>query len=128
MPHLTLEYTSNLPPEVASRKLFGRLHRILADVGGIDIRNCKSRAIELRNFLVGDAAGDEGYVHLDVRFLEGRPREVKVEIGRRILEALRDAYEASERAIQVTVEVGDIAKDFYFKYPEGTIGRGPGAA
>lgn len=125
MPHLKLEYTSNLPREIASEELFGRLHRILADVGGIDIRNCKSRAIELHNFFVGDGASDEGYVHLDVRFLEGRRPELKTELGRRILEALRDAYDTGERAIQVTVEVGDIARAYYFKHPERTLGRRP---
>jgi 5-carboxymethyl-2-hydroxymuconate isomerase len=115
MPHLTLEYTSNLPRDIAAQELFGRLHRILADVGGIDIRNCKSRAVGRDAFLVGDGRDEAGYVHLDVRILEGRTPAVKQEVGRQILHALRDAYRADASEMQVTVEIRDMPKDHYFK-------------
>jgi 5-carboxymethyl-2-hydroxymuconate isomerase len=119
MPHVTLEYTSNLPAAVAGTELLGRLHLVLAGVGGIDIGNCKGRAVRLDTFLVGDDAGDPGvaaYVHLDVRILEGRPGEVKAELGRRLLDTLRDAYDAAHRGTQITVEIRDMARDLYFKH------------
>lgn len=116
MPHLTLEYTADLPPEIASRELFGRLHHILADVGGIDIGNCKSRAVGRDVFLTGDGAGEEAYVHLEVRVLEGRAPEARTAMGQGLLEAVRDAYAAVGRPVQVTVELREMATDRYFKH------------
>jgi 5-carboxymethyl-2-hydroxymuconate isomerase len=115
MPHLTLEYTSNLPRQVAGPELFGRLHRILADVGGIEIRNCKSRALGYDAFLVGDAGDEKAYVHLDVRILEGRSADVRREVGRQILQTLREAYDADASSLQVTVEIRDMPRELYFK-------------
>jgi 5-carboxymethyl-2-hydroxymuconate isomerase len=115
MPHLTLEYTSNLPRAVAGPELFGRLHGILADVGGIEMRNCKSRALGYDTFLVGDGGDEVAYVHLDVRILEGRAADVRREVGRQILETLRAAYDADTRSMQVTVEIRDMSRELYFK-------------
>jgi 5-carboxymethyl-2-hydroxymuconate isomerase len=116
MPHLTLEYTADLPPDIASRELFGRLHNVLADAGGIDIANCKSRAVGRDVFLAGDGTGDESYVHLDVRILEGRAPEAKAAMGQGVLDAVRDAYAGAGRPVQVTVEVREMAKASYFKH------------
>jgi len=121
MPHLTLEYSSDLPAEVASEALLLELHGIIAREGGIPIANCKSRAVELRRFAVGDGSGDEGFVHLDVAYLEGRGDDVRRRIGEALLEELVAAYEGSERALQITVELRDIRSNGYFKHPAGTI-------
>lgn len=122
MPHLILEHTANLPDPVASGALFRRLHEILADVGGIDIGNCKSRAVRREDFLIGNGQTDEGFVHLDVRFLEGRPEALKQELGGRLLEALREAYAGARRPLQITVEIGDIPRALYFKHSVGPPG------
>jgi 5-carboxymethyl-2-hydroxymuconate isomerase len=116
MPHLTLEYTADLLPDIASRELFGRLHHILADAGGIDIANCKSRAFGLDVFLAGDGTGDQSYVHLDVRILEGRAPDAKAAMGQGLLDAVRHAYAVAGRPVQVTVEVRDMAQACYFKH------------
>ncbi len=115
MPHLTLEYTADLPRGVVSRQLFARLHHIVVEVTGADIENCKSRSIEHGNFLVGESSDGAGFVHLEVRILEGRTRDVKTELGRRLLGALRDTCDSAGWDAQVTVEVRDISRDHYFK-------------
>jgi 5-carboxymethyl-2-hydroxymuconate isomerase len=122
MPHLTLEYPANLRSNFKFDELFSRLHNVLAEVGGIAKGNCKSRAIERDRFFVGE--GDNaGFVHLDVRFLEGRTPELKQEIGLSILAILREYYatESEVGAPQVTVEIHDIERAAYFKFPEGTL-------
>jgi 5-carboxymethyl-2-hydroxymuconate isomerase len=114
MPHLRLEHTPNVRARVAPHDLFGRLHRILAEVAAADVRNCKSRAVELAPFLVGESH-DDGFVHLDVRILAGRTQPVKAELGRRLLEAVGEAYGSGAGSVQVTVEIHDIPRDHYFK-------------
>ncbi|HSG80865.1 MAG TPA: 5-carboxymethyl-2-hydroxymuconate isomerase [Gemmatimonadota bacterium] len=119
MPHLTLEYTANLRPDDELDPLFARLHRVLAEVGGVEIGNCKSRAVERDRFFVGEGGAAAGFAHLEVRFLEGRSDELKGEIGRALLEVLRETFavEQEAQALQISVEICDIRRATYFKFP-----------
>jgi 5-carboxymethyl-2-hydroxymuconate isomerase len=120
MPHLILEYSDNLPRDVAGPDLFRRLHRVLAEAGGIDIGNCKSRSVELDRFLVGDAPEPGSFAHLGVAILEGRPAALKAELGRLLLETVAEAYRAAGARAEVTVEIRDMPRDQYFKASPGT--------
>jgi 5-carboxymethyl-2-hydroxymuconate isomerase len=123
MPHLTLEYSANLDPPAEFAPLFLRLHGLLARTGGIRRENCKSRAYACRDFLVGEGRPSDAFVHLDIRFLEGRSDEVKQAIGAAALDMLVDAFSdaAARGVLQATVEVRDIARASYFKFPPGTL-------
>jgi 5-carboxymethyl-2-hydroxymuconate isomerase len=121
MPQITLEYSANLPGAIASEELLLALHRILRDVGGLRIGNCKSRVVPAARFLVGEGEAGGAFVHLDVRFLEGRSPEVRRTVGEALLAALREAYGACGDGLQITVEIGDIPRAAYFKHPPGTF-------
>jgi 5-carboxymethyl-2-hydroxymuconate isomerase len=124
MPHLTIEYTRNLRPTFEFADLFARLHAVLSEVGGIKQENCKSRAARLNEFFVGDGAADAGFVHLDVRFLGGRSNDVKQEIGNRMLAILQECFRGEgpdTDGAQLTVEIRDIERTAYFKYPAGSL-------
>jgi 5-carboxymethyl-2-hydroxymuconate isomerase len=107
-------------------ELFARIHAVLADVGAIKKANCKSRALELDRFYVGDGTGTAGFIHLDVRFLEGRTETVKHEIGTRLVAILQDCYPSPPNSaeLQITVEIRDIQRSTYFKIPAGTLEYG----
>ncbi len=121
MPHLTLEYTDNLHVDVDFGGLFARIHKVLAEDGGIRIGNCKSRAVQLDSYRVGDGE-PVAFVHADLRFLEGRSQDVKTQLGARILEILNEAFGSrASSEVQITVEIRDIARNGYFKIPPGTL-------
>jgi 5-carboxymethyl-2-hydroxymuconate isomerase len=123
MPHLTLEYTANVAPATDLRRLFSRLHHVLAGVGGISIANFKSRAIRLDDYHVGDGSAENAFVHLEIRLLEGRAAELKRDIGRQSLRLLHEHFApaAEALALQITVDFRDIAPQTYLKLPEGTL-------
>lgn len=123
MPHMTLQYTANVTQEMDFPALFLDLHRVVSDVAGIRIGNCKSRAVRLEHFCVGQGDPTGGFVHLDVRFLEGRTLEVKGALGRALLKTLEVAYGPSidQHDLQITVEIQDIQRGAYFKFPSGTL-------
>jgi len=123
MPHLRLEYSTNLDAAVASPALLLDLHRTLEQVAGIAIGNCKSRAVPIPRFVVADGGPDGAFVHLDVRFLEGRPLEVRRALGEALLTRLVDAYGADRTGLQVTVEITESPRATYFKHPPGTLGE-----
>jgi 5-carboxymethyl-2-hydroxymuconate isomerase len=128
MPHLTLEYTANLQHRAPSRDLLLSIHRALEAIGGIKIENCKSRWYEVENWVTGGGEGPSAFVHLDLRFLEGRPEETKGAIGRAALELLKTHFGPGQQGLdlQITVEVRDIRGAAYFKEPSGTLRPPPG--
>ena len=123
MPHLVLEYSANVdcPPDLPV--LFGQLHDVLEESGGIRRENCKSRARVADPFLVGSGGESGAFVHLDIRFLEGRSAEVKQAIGQLSLDLLLAWFRrsADRLDLQITVEIQDIRRSSYFKYPAGTL-------
>jgi len=123
MPHLTLEYTDKVTQEVDFCHLFSGLHGILADLAGIRVDNCKSRCVQLDTYQVGLGEGHQAFVHLTIRILDGRPLEVRQEIGRQCMRLLEGTYGPSmgELELQITVEVAEVQPATYFKIPEGTL-------
>ncbi len=123
MPHLTLEYTSNIQQAVSAKDVFAQLHRVLADVGGVKIGHCKSRLRVLDDFYIAEGEQGGAFVHLDLRLLAGRDLALKQRIGNESLQVLRQYFAPGSDALslQITVSVIDIERETYFKIPEGTI-------
>lgn len=123
MPHLTLEYSANVKIQSDFSDLFRKLHRILSETGGIKLENCKSRAYAAENYYIGSGSNRNGFVHLDVRFLEGRSADLKTRIANEMENTLVEWFQASNSSLdlQVTIELQDIVRSFYFKHPKGTL-------
>ncbi len=123
MPHLTLYYTANLPAQTSFEPLLAQFHSILANVGGVKIGNCKSKALRIEEFFVADGTQNQAFVHLDLRLLEGRSPELKQDIGKHCLAAIKEAFSelVEHNQIQITVEIRDIARHSYFKIPADSI-------
>jgi len=117
MPHLTLEYTANIGEELLSPELFSHLHAVLAELAGIELSGCKSRAVRLERFLVGDGTARVAFAHLDVRIFAGRPSELRTALARRCLAVLEEylAPAACDLDLQLTVEVRDMEREAYAK-------------
>lgn len=123
MPQITLQYTSNIQPLPEFYQLFSAVHKTINAIAGIKIENCKSRSIQLDNFYIGDGSGNKGFLHLEVKILEGRTSDVKSKLGKSLLQILKNESKESIKLLdlQITVEIIDIQKSCYYKYPEGTL-------
>jgi 5-carboxymethyl-2-hydroxymuconate isomerase len=120
MPHLILEYTENVGQDVLFRELLAQLHQVLADTAGIQIENCKSRALRRDVACIGRGEPQGAFVHLEVRLLAGRSPELKQTIGRQYLDILQGTFGPSpaELRLQITVEIVDMEPGAYFKVPQ----------
>ena len=118
MPHLTLNYTDNISIKPDFDEVFTELHHTLRDLANIQIDNCKSKALAFDTYYIGNGNKDESFVHLEVKFLEGRNQELKNLIGDELLAKLKNRFlsDSSEQRIQITIELLDIKKPNYFKY------------
>ena len=123
MPNIVLEYSSNVSEAIDFADLFAAIQKIMHEVGSINLDNCKSRAVEMERFHIGDGHPSNAFVQLSVAFLAGRSSDTKQQIGNACLAQLKQFYEKSiaRLDLQITVEITDIQRDNYFKYPEGTF-------
>ncbi len=123
MPQITLEYTGNLDQPLDPPALLAEVHQVLAESGRVRLDNLKSRVVRLDHFRVGDGDTRHAFVHLEVRLLAGRTPAWKQAIGRDLLELLKAHFTPSlvQFDLQLAVEMQDIQRDNYFKYPAGTL-------
>ena len=123
MPHLTLEHSANVPLPTDPAHIMKAMHDVLHETGGVKIENCKSRIRVADPFFISTGEENGAFLHLDVRLLAGRTVVLKQAIGNGLLDLLKDEYEEIMRTrdLQITVEIRDIQRDEYFKYPEGTL-------
>ena len=90
MPHLTLEYTSNLDFDIQA--LLARLHEELVATGAVNLKGIKSRAIRHNDYRIADGNPDYAFVHVGLLIREGRPAEIQQEAARRVMEALKATF------------------------------------
>jgi len=116
MPQIKLEYSSNILSDVNYKNLFLEIHRNVAQIISCDIMNCKSRAIKVDNYFIGEGEQQNAMIHLDIAILDGRPDKVKIELGEKILSILETYFSDTDSlALQVTVDVKDLQRKLYFK-------------
>jgi len=124
MPHITLEYSTNLAdvPELAVA--FGALHAALAPVGPFAIDDFKSRAHPTAAYAVGDGTGTRAYAHLTVGVLDRRDADVQRQVADVALAWLEATFAGHLGGVDadLTVEVREMRAALYRKTrvrPEG---------
>ena len=115
MPHVTVEYTDNLPNFNASSFLV-ELNRVLAISKQFDEIDIKSRAVRLDTHLVGTAADARAFVYVKLAILKGRSSQMKRELSENLLFALKQVYEWPDGVhVQLCVEIQEIERESYTK-------------
>ena len=118
MPHISLQYHHLNDKTQDFRSFFHQLHSLLNQTAGVKTEDCKSRVIPVSDATVGTGPGDQDFVHLEIRLLEGRSAEVKQLIGDRVLELLKEKFGGAKNpSTQISVEIVDMARTGYFKFP-----------
>ena len=113
MPHVKLEYTENVQWKNPIQDIFPKLQTVLIQYARVKPENCKSRAMELKDYYCTSKSHSGGFIHLEISLLSGRTEEVKKNIGmecRQIIETFIDNI----AEIQVSVELRDMDQKSYF--------------
>jgi 5-carboxymethyl-2-hydroxymuconate isomerase len=115
MPHLTIEYTNNLP-EFDAQNALERFNALLADSGHFEELDIKSRAIEFNSFRIGTSNAPRAFVHVKLAILAGRTAEAKAKISQGLLEVLqRVSPWPSGVGVQLCVEIQESDRESYSK-------------
>jgi 5-carboxymethyl-2-hydroxymuconate isomerase len=119
MPHLTLEYSNNLPQFDADAALLAMNQTLLAS-GQFEEVDIKSRAIPMGSFLIGTSHTGRAFVHAKLALLSGRSVEIKQEISQNLLDTLQAVCDWPQALqVQLCVEVQEIERQSYAKMSIG---------
>ena len=114
MPHVTIEYTSNIIEANEIDSLFLPLHRLISDQLAANIENCKTKAYQINHFQM--AEGSAGFVMVELVLKKGRDEEIVRNAATNILKLLENFFHKSitEHNAVVTLEIKDLS-DLYYK-------------
>lgn len=117
MPHIRLEYSSNIEQNINFKSLFSELHLLIHQISGANIENCKSRVIKLDNYFIGNGMQKNAFVFVEILLLEGRSNEAKKTLGEAILETLNKNYTVAltQLDLKITVKITEMPRELYFK-------------
>ena len=113
MPHVKLEYTENVQWKIPIKDIFSKLQTVLIQYARVKPQNCKSRAMELKDFHCTGKSRPGGFIHLGISLLSGRTEEVKTNIGKECSRIIQSFIE-NIAEIQVSVELRDMDRNGYF--------------
>lgn len=115
MPHISVEYTRNLPGFDPSKAL-SKINLACLDSGLFDEADIKSRAVAIDCFAVGIERHERGFVHVRIALLAGRSGPERKALSDAVLAALRSSIKAiSGMQIQASVETVEIDRRSYAK-------------
>lgn len=113
MPHIIVEYSSDVADHVDMSGLLGGLHNGLADQG-IDKARIKTRGVALPYAIVGEQPAHGHMVHVTLLLLAGRDVAVKKQYGDALIDIARSGVRAALPNCSVTLEVRDMDPDTYY--------------
>jgi 5-carboxymethyl-2-hydroxymuconate isomerase len=115
MPHLTIEYSDNLPgfdPRVA----LTHVNQMLDASGLFQEIDIKSRIIACPVFQVGLADSGRGFIHARIAIMPGRTDQQKADLTQAVLHALRQQLPTlPELHVQISVELTELDASSYAK-------------
>jgi 5-carboxymethyl-2-hydroxymuconate isomerase len=91
MPHLIVEYSSNLEQVMDIPALLGVVHAAALATGVFPIGGLRTRAERREQYVIADGHADNGFVHVQARIGTGRTAEVRQKAAELIFAALKQA-------------------------------------
>lgn len=114
MPHILIEYSSNLKERFDIQSLVDRVHDAALETGVFPIGGTRTRAFGRDHYCIADGDPENAFVHVTVRIGTGREMATRQAVADRLFEetcdALADVYQTSPLAI--SFELLEIDPDF----------------
>lgn len=119
MPHVIVEYTSNIRAEADIPRLLKRINESLIAQGGVfPIGGIRSRAIELSDWVMADGAADYAFVHVTLKIAAGRDAATKKKACDDLFEAVKahfaDLY--ARRYLALSMELYEFDEGGTYKH------------
>jgi 5-carboxymethyl-2-hydroxymuconate isomerase len=90
MPHLIVEYSSNLDAGIDIRALIDAVHQAALETGVFPLGGVRTRAERRDVYKIADGHPDYGFIHVQARIGAGRPPEVRQKAAEHIFTRLKE--------------------------------------
>jgi len=114
MPHLIVEYSTNIEADVAPQQILDDFHAAALATGISEPVGVRTRLARREFYKLSDDGGDNAFMHITARLRRGRTAEQKKALLAALLEqankTLAPAFAA--RPLALTIEVHEIDPDF----------------
>lgn len=92
MPHIWIEYSANLRPQLNVRALMKTVQDAAVDDGSVfPLAGARTRAVCIEDYLIVDGHPDNTFVHVTLKIGHGRDDAVKKRAADRVFAALQEA-------------------------------------
>lgn len=110
MPHIVVEYSSNLRERIVPESLVECVHQAALRTGVFPIGGTRTRASERSCYRVADGHPDNGFVHVVLRIAHGRDLDTRRRVGEHVFGAVCNYLGALfERApLGISLEIQEI--------------------
>ena len=110
MPHLIVEYSANLEPDLNIKSLIQALHECAVSMEALQTGGIRVRAARRDQFMVGDGDPSNGFVNIVLRIAKGRPIELQKEIGQTLFAVLTEHVQKiyDRRPMSLSFEIQEI--------------------
>ncbi|MFN8061037.1 MAG: 5-carboxymethyl-2-hydroxymuconate Delta-isomerase [Vicinamibacterales bacterium] len=110
MPHLIIEYSSNLRPVLDVSRLVQRLHEAAIRTGIFPLGGVRTRAVAREHYRVADGHPDNAFVHAVLRVGSGRDLETRQRVGQQVFADLCGALAtiSDTQPLAISFEVEEI--------------------
>jgi len=119
MPHIIIETSKNILAKEAL-KIGQEIQQIMAKIveGNFDPDQCKIRAINYENYVVGLEENDENFIHISIKILAGRAVEVRQKLASQSFEFVNNFYKnlkLPQKRCDISVDIIEMDRDTYQK-------------
>ena len=110
MPHLIVEYSANLEPDLNIKSLIQALHECAVSMEALPTGGIRVRAARRDEFMVGDGDPSNGFVNIVLRIAKGRSIELRKEIGQTLFAVLTENVQEiyDRRPMSLSFEIQEI--------------------
>jgi 5-carboxymethyl-2-hydroxymuconate isomerase len=110
MPHLMIDYSANVEPDVDIGGLCNTLRDVAASIDAFPLAGVKVRAVRVDHYAIADGNPEHGFIDISVRIREGRDMETKQNAAQKIFEAANEfvADFMQRRSLALSLELRDI--------------------
>ena len=110
MPHLIVEYSTNLEPGLDVAGLVKALHEAALETGVFPIGGIRTRAARRDTYRIADGHADNAFIHVQARIGAGRTAQVRQQAAEHIFAALKaqTAQAFASRPLGLTLEIVEI--------------------
>ena len=110
MPHLMIDYSANVEPDVDIGALCDTLRDAAASIDAFPLAGVKVRAVRADHYAIADGNPEHGFIDISVRIREGRDMETKQNAAQKIFDAANEfvADVMQRRSLALSLELRDI--------------------